>query len=526
MGRLRTLLQSQSLKWNFAGNMAGRLWLGVMSLVTVPVFVHLLGTNAFGIVSLVATFQSVLALLDFGLAGTANREVATLRAAGNRGQIADTVRTFEVIYWTVAVVIGLGFAGLSHWLANSWVPKQSLPPADIQMAIILGGISLAARWPVALYTGILQGLERQVLQNGILVLAATTRVGLTILALLFVARTVHCFLVAQALANVMEVLLSGYVARRLAMGGAKGRFNPAVVRRVWRFAVGFNLVGTFGMLVSGTPQLLISKLLPLVELTYYSVACTATGALQVVYLAAQTSLFPRMSACWHQGDLPQMRRLYLSGLRYTVYACVGPAMVLCFFSSEVLTVWTRFPEVVHHVRPLLPILALAILANCATAAPLTVLLASGHTQAPLLVNAISLPFMVAGCYLAIRAFGASGAAACWLGFNLICFGIYGRYCFTRIFPTGLRPLLYGFPLQFLIVGGCVSVISRLLMPDNLRTILLALWLFSTMIIACLVQILALKSEERCALVTTLKEYGLHFRKLFCKTTPSVAPVGL
>jgi len=520
------LLQSQSLKWNFAGNMVGRLWLGVMSLVTVPVFVHLLGTNAFGIVSLVATFQSVLALLDFGLAGTANREVATLRAAGNRGQIADTVRTFEVIYWTVAVVIGLGFAGLSHWLANSWVPQQALPPADIQMAILLGGLAFAARWPVALYTGILQGLERQVVQNGILMVTATTRAGLTILALLFVSRTVYCFLVTQALANGLEVLLSGYVARRLALAGNKGRFDLAVVRRVWRFAVGFNLVGTFGMLVVGAPQLLISKLLPLVELTYYSVASTVTGALQVVSLAAQTSLFPRLSYCWQQQDLGQMRRLYLAGLRFTVFACVAPAMVLCFFPSEVLTLWTRSPELVNRAQGVLPILALAILVNCAVGTPYNVVLASGHTRLAVLVNAGALPFMAVGCFLAIRALGICGAAWCWLAFNCLCFIAYGRYCATRAFPAGQRQLLYGFPVEFLLVGAGVSVISKLLLPTHLGIIVLALWLFVTVILAYLAGILTLKREERLVLAAALRQYGFQVRTLFGKTVRGAAPVAL
>jgi O-antigen/teichoic acid export membrane protein len=520
------LLQGSSLRWNFVGNMTGRLWLGIMSLVTVPVFVHLLGTNAFGIVSLVATFQSVLALLDFGLAGTANREVATLRAAGNRGQIADTVRTFEVIYWTVAVVIGLGFAGLSHWLANSWVPQQALPPADIQMAILLGGLAFAARWPVALYTGILQGLERQVVQNGILVVTATTRAGLTILALLFVSRTVYCFLVTQALANGLEVLLSGYVARRLALAGAKGRFDQAVVRRVWRFAVGVNLVGTFGMLVSGAPQLLISKLLPLVELTYYSVASTATGALQVVSLAAQTSLFPRLSYCWQQQDLGQMRRLYLAGLRFTIFACVAPAMVLCFFPSEVLTLWTRSPELANHVRGVLPILALANLANCASGTSYNVVLATGQTRLPVLVNAISLPFLVVGCCLAIRALGLCGVAWCWLVYTSAQFGVYGRYCATRAFPAERRQLLYGFPVAFLLVGAGVSAISKLLLPDHLGSIMLALWLFATIIMAYLAGILVLKGEERRMLAATLMQYGLQVRTLAANKKPRSVPVAL
>jgi O-antigen/teichoic acid export membrane protein len=144
---IKGLLRSQSLRWNFVGNVAGRLWLGVLNLITVPVYVHLLGTEAFGIVAMVGTLHAVLAILDLGLAGTANREVAIARGIGNRSHLADTIRTFECIYWMVALMIGLGFAGLSNWLANSWVPKKTLSSTEIQTAIILGGLALAARWP-------------------------------------------------------------------------------------------------------------------------------------------------------------------------------------------------------------------------------------------------------------------------------------------------------------------------------------------------------------------------------------------
>jgi O-antigen/teichoic acid export membrane protein len=526
MGRIKTLLQSSSLRWNFVGNVTGRLWVGITTLVTVPVFVHLLGTDAFGIVSLVGTFQALLGLLDFGIAGTANREVAIARATGDRGRIADTVRTFEVIYWTVALVIGLGFAGLSGWLANSWVTKQSLSPADIRMAVILGGVALAARWPVALYTGILQGLERQVIQNGIAVFAVTARVGLTIVALIFVSRTVYCFLVTQALANVMEVLLNGYVARRLAMVGAKGRFDLAVVQRVWRFAVGYNLVVTFVMLITSAPQLLISKLLPLAELTYYSVAGTAAGILLAIYIPAHVALFPRLVAHFGQQNLAEMRRLYLLILRFTVYLCAAPTIVLCFFPSEVVALWTGSPELTQHVRPILPVLAVGNLVNCASNLLYNILLATGNTRVPLFVNAISLPLMVAGGFMAIRAFGVSGGALCWLAFNVFCFGIYGRYCFTSLFSSGPRQLLYGLPLEFLIAQGIVIGVSKLLLPVDPGTLLLALWLVSTMILSYSAGILGLRGEERRMLAATLRRYGLSFRKLFCKKMPSLSSVGL
>jgi O-antigen/teichoic acid export membrane protein len=511
--RIKTLLQSSSLRLNFVGNVTGRFWLGTALLVAVPIYVHLLGADAFGIVSLVNALQAVLAVLDFGLAGTVNREVATLRGSANRAYIADVVRTFESIYWIVAIAVGLGVAGMSSWIAHSWVTEQSMPPGEIRTAIILGGIALAARWPVALYTGILQGLERQVLQNGIMIVAGTTRIGLTIAALYFISPTVYCFLITQAIVNIVEAIVTGFIAGRLATAGIKGRFDMAVVRRVWRFAASFSLVGALGSLASGADKLLISKLLPLVELTYYSIATTATGSLQVIFLAAQTSLFPRMAACWEQQDLAEMRRLYLMGLRFTVYICVGPTIVLSFFPVEVLTIWTRSPELAQHFQPMLPILAVAFLANCAQTASLTVLLAAGRTRIPMLVNAVSLPLMVIACFFTIPAFGTPGAAASLLAMNLMCFIIYGRCCFAKIFPDETQPFFWGLPVGFLVIGGLVGFLAKAVMPSNAGTMFQIFWLFLTIVSTYAGNIVVLNNEEHLLLARTLKKIGVSLQSL-------------
>ncbi len=526
MAHFKTLLRAESLRWNFAGNVAGRLWLGLLNLGSVPVFVHLLGPEAFGLVALVNTLQPLLALLDFGLAGTVNREVATLRSREARADVADVVRTLELVYWTVAFAIGLGMVGLSGWIAHSWLAEQALSPADVQFAIVLGGIALAARWPVALYTGVLQGLERQVLQNGVLIAAATTRIALTLMALLFVSRTVYCFLITQAVANTLEAILTGSVARRLANAGGTGKFSLDVVRRIWRFAVGFNLVGTFGMLLSATPQVLISKLLPLVELTYYSVAGTATGALQVIYIAANVSLFPRIAGCWRRQDSLEIRRLYLLGLRMTIYLCMGPALLLIFFPSEIITLWTRSPDLTQHVRDVLPILAIGVMANAAVAAPLIILLASGHTRLPLLVNIISFPVMVAGCYLATRAFGILGAAGCWVAWNSICFPVYAQQCFKQVFGGEARPVLWGLPFRVLLIGTGVAWLSHVFMPSHQGTLRAALWLSTTMLATYAGGMIMLDPEERRMLVAPVRISGSYFQKQMRKQKSHTEGVGL
>ncbi len=465
MNLFRKLLRTESLQWNFVGNVAGRLCNGVLSIVSVPVFVHLLGAEAFGIVSFVTTFQAMLALLDLGLSGTVRREVATLRAPGDEAAAADTVRTFEYVYWGVAVAIGGGFALVAGWLSHSWVTVQTLSTADVRLAILLGGLAFAIRWPVALYTGVLQGRERQVLQNAIMVAAALARVGTALAALLLVARTVECFLVAQTVVNVVEVVLFRQAARGVLGRDSRGGFSLAVVRRVWRYAVGVNLVGTFGMLVSGADKLLISKLLPLAQLTYYSMASTATGALQFIYLALQVSLFPRLASAWHRKDLAEVRRNYLMGMRVSVVLCAPLAFVLLFFPDEILLLWTRSPGLVNEVSPVLPVLALATLLNCAQGVPLNALLAIGETRLPLLVNLVSLPLMVAGGYLAVTSHGAVGAAWCWVAANLVCLVAYGWRC-SRVFVIDASGRYTGgFPV--LSVGGQLAlfVLAKAIVPQ-------------------------------------------------------------
>jgi len=195
--------------------------------------------------------------------------------------------------------------------------------------------------------------------------------------------------------------------------------------------------------VSGADKLLISKLLPLANLTYYSMASTATGALQFIYLALQTSLFPRLAAAWHREDRRSVCSDYLLGMRVSILLCAPLAFVLMFFPESILLAWTRSPALAGQIVPVLPVLALATLFNCAQGVPLNALLATGETRLPLVVNISLLPLVAGGCFFAVRQIGLVGAAYCWCGANLVCLVVYGYACAKRFSVGGL---LGGLPL--------------------------------------------------------------------------------
>ena len=111
---------------NVIANVAGNVWTGLMGLAFIPLYIHFMGIEAYGLVGFFLTLQAVFSLLDLGLSTTLNREFARLSAQeGLRGEMRNLLRTLEVGYWAIGIFNGAAIAALSHVIAFRWVqPSQ------------------------------------------------------------------------------------------------------------------------------------------------------------------------------------------------------------------------------------------------------------------------------------------------------------------------------------------------------------------------------------------------------------------
>jgi O-antigen/teichoic acid export membrane protein len=154
------------LKKNIAANFGGGVWTGLMNLVFVPLYIHFLGIEAYGLIGIFATLLGMFALLDMGLSSTLNREMARLAVQpGNAREMRDLVRTLEIPYWLAGLLIRVIVIGLSPFIAYHWVKADHLTPHTVQTAIMIMGLAVAFQWPMSFYSGGLMGLQRQVLLN-------------------------------------------------------------------------------------------------------------------------------------------------------------------------------------------------------------------------------------------------------------------------------------------------------------------------------------------------------------------------
>ena len=159
---------------NVMANFIGQGWSALIGIAFIPLYIRLLGIEAYGLVGVFAILQSWLTILDLGLTPTLSREMARFTAHGNDPDaVRDLLRSVELIAGAMFVVVALAIGTLSRWLATEWLHFQALSTDIVVATIALMGLVIGFRLFEGVFRSGLIGLQRQVLLNGISVVAAT-----------------------------------------------------------------------------------------------------------------------------------------------------------------------------------------------------------------------------------------------------------------------------------------------------------------------------------------------------------------
>ena len=293
--------------------------------------------------------MGMLAFLDLGLSQSMIREMARLsRDRGNANRMADTARTLEVIYWAIALCVVAVIVLLSNFIAYHWLNPEHLSRESLLEALWIMALVIGLRWPVAIYMGGLNGLQRQVLVNTLMAIFATLQ-GVGALAILwFIEPTIRAFFLWQALIALVQV-----VVLRIALWSSfptehNGKFSKDVLHNIWRFAAGMTGISLVATILTQLDKVLLSKMLTLTEFGYYTFAATVAAVVYRIIGPVFTAYYPRLTELVSKGDQSGLVSAYHQGCQLMAVAILPATLVLAFFSKEILELWARNPDVVAH----------------------------------------------------------------------------------------------------------------------------------------------------------------------------------
>ena len=407
-----------SVNRNVIANFAGSIWSALMLLAFVPFYIRLMGVESYGIVGVFTSLMAMLAVLDLGLSQTMNREMARLSSdeKGSR-QLAETARTLEFIYWGIGLLVGCLIALLSSFIAYQWLNPEQLSRDALQQALWIMALVIALRWPVALYTGGLNGLQRQV-QANVLLIGISTAQGFGALAVLwFVEPSIQAFFWWQAGVALIQALLLRSALWNNLPDKEYAAFRMSIVSNLWRFAAGISGISLLAIVLTQLDKVLLSKMLTLSQFGYYTFAATAAAITGKVVGPIFTAYSPRLSALVAQNRQTELIKTYHQGCQLVSLALVPLVLMLAVFADEILGLWGQDPELVSNSGTLLSLLVIGNGLNGLMNLPYALQIAHGWTRLVLLTNLVAVFVLVPAIYFMTLHWGAEGAAWVWIVLN-------------------------------------------------------------------------------------------------------------
>jgi len=457
-----------TLKKNVLANLAGSVWTAILALLCVPLYLKYLGIEAYGLIGFFGTIMAVFGIMDLGLGTALNRGLARLSVRRESiGEQRDLLRTLELVYWSVAIIIGSLTFALAGPVAARWVHPHALPAESVASAVRRMGIVAALQFPFALYQAGLMGLQRQFLVNAITISTATLRTAGSIIVLAFISPTVTAFFTWQALVTFIQTGATVLLTWRVLASPVTARFRRPLLRQEWRFAAGVSANAIIGIFLTQSDKLLLTRIVPLAEFGYYMLAGTVAATLWWIIGPVNAALFPRFTQLIELGDDVRLCSLYHTACQVIAVVLLPVAVTLALFSRPIVFVWTQNAGAAEGCAVLIALLVTGTCINGLTSVAGFLQASAGWPQLLAYTNlGCAIVLVPAIPLLGIR-YGGPGAASVWVVLNCVYLFVAVPLMHRRLLRGGLWRW-YGHdvlrPLVAVLVAG---VAARVAMPHGL-----------------------------------------------------------
>ena len=396
-----------------------RIITALVGIVFVPIYVRTIGVESYGLVAFYGTMVGALAILDLGLSTAISRQIAILKEQQNKSkEINDLVFSVEIVYWIIAIVVGLAIMAMAHPIAVYWVKAKDLPIPVIKKAVMLMGAVFAFQFPASIYNGVMIGLEKQIPNAVITIVGTVLKAVGVIFVLIYISPTVEGYFTWQAIITLLiTMVLRIFIWQRIAVKGRKAVFSPTQLKTIWRFAAGMTGISLITFFLTQIDKIVVSKMVLLEFVGYYNLAFLLSTVIVQVIGPIQPVIFPKLASLIAQKRQSEVIGLYHKSCRWVSIIVFPIGFTLILFAKEILLLWTKNPTLTMHTAPILRVFAAGTICNCMLWIPYSYLIAKGNTRFTIYQNTIAAVVLMPLLFWWTTKYGAIGASFVWLSVN-------------------------------------------------------------------------------------------------------------
>jgi O-antigen/teichoic acid export membrane protein len=421
--------------WHLSGSALPAL----VALATVPLMIHGLGLEGFGVVTLITSVVGYFGVLDANLSAGSIKFLAEHHARQDHRRFAETFWFGAGFYSLLGLIGGLLLLIFAEYLLDNLFKVSPALHADALLGLQIAALGFALLQIQNYLLVVPQALQRfDRSASGEAFFGVLVNLVAAVVALH--GGGISGVLGARVLVSMLNLLWLVWLMRQLAIP-----LQPCLPRaEVWRALANFSahswLSRTASMLHQYADKLIVGAVAGPVALALYTVPSQlATRILGLTYRLAAV-IYPRVSALAATGEQNQLRVLYLDATRILTFLNCAVLGMIAITGEHFLAEWVG-PEFVAQGYPVLLLVTMGLLVDSLTTLPSLVNDGLGHPK-------ISGRFAIARGLLGVGMVwvgtttnGIIGAAAAHLLCSLLMTLLFLSYVHGRTVPASLSETL-------------------------------------------------------------------------------------
>jgi len=333
-----------------------------------PYVVRHLGDNGYGVWTLILSLTGYLGLLDLGVRGAVTRYIAKFHTQADHKNASNIASSAMFVFSSAGLIAFLA----SVVFATLVVGRLSIPPeylAASRIVLVVTGLSIAASLVNGVFGGILVGLQRFDLTNGIeiannllrtftIVLFLHLGYGIVTLALIQLG-----FTLARLGANVtLAYRLYPELQIRPAFADRTG------LKIIFSFSLFSFLIHVSSSLIYASDNVVIGAFLPVSAVTFYAIGGNLAEYTRALVAGISQTMTPLASSTEAKEDHALLEKVVLFSSRAGTMVVLPIALTLMIRGNSFIGLWmgTQYADLSGAVIRILSLTLVFWAANSVT----------------------------------------------------------------------------------------------------------------------------------------------------------------
>lgn len=393
---------------NIIANIFGRFWSILSNFLFIPLYIHFLGFENFSIISFTLILTGIMAILDAGMTATLSREFA--RGDISISSLKNIFSTLEKLYLGIIALILILIMVFAEVIVANWINVET--KADLAFIIRVVGFDISFQMLLKFYMGGLLGAGKQVKANIYQIFWGILRNAVVVL-LIYYNPTLNTFFLWQAFSTIIFAIIFRVTLTKTVFSNSflfNGVFDKSRLKEVGNFAIGMFLISIVSAISTQLDKLVISKLLPVSELGYYTIAVSIAMGLVVIINPIATASLPKFTSLFSTEKTFEANQLFTKINIYTSLIVVSMMSMLIVYSKELIWIWTGDSNIAKNSSLILSTITFAYGSLAIALLPNNICIANAFTKFNNYLGLCSIFITIPGYLILVKHYGAVGAA--------------------------------------------------------------------------------------------------------------------